>query len=58
MNDRFLLLEDDGLPMRTASDHTKNKFEALKRYIEMFLNATKNMQWRAWNYIDLQAGPG
>ena len=58
MRENYLLPKDDGLPARTASDHTKNKLEALKRYIEMFLNATKNMQWRAWNYIDLQAGPG
>lgn len=44
--------------MRNASEHTKNKLEALKRFIEMFLTATKKGEWRAWNYIDLQAGPG
>lgn len=58
MRENFLLPKDDGLQTRTASDHTKNKLEALKRYIEMFLIATKNMRWRAWNYIDLQSGPG
>ena len=58
MNSKLLEPVDDGLPMRDASDHTKNKLEALKRYIYMFLTATKRGNWRAWNYIDLQAGPG
>ena len=58
MDLKYLEPVDDGLPMRNASEHTKNKLLALKSFIEMFLNGTKNMPWRAWNYLDLQAGPG
>ena len=54
----FLEPVDDGLRLREASDHTRDKLETQKKYIEMFLQATKNDPWRAWNYIDLQAGPG
>lgn len=54
----YLRNETDGLPTRDSQDYAKDKLTILKGYMARFTTAMKDKQWRALNYIDLQAGPG
>lgn len=58
MNSDYLRPVDDGLPMRDSGDYAKDKLKILEAYIHRFIVAMRGKQWRAINYIDLQAGPG
>ena len=49
---------DDGLLARESGEYAKDKLAILNGYLGRFTTAMKDMQWRALNYIDLQAGPG
>lgn len=49
---------DDGLPTRDSQDYAKDKLTILNGYMARFTTAMKDKNWRALNYIDLQAGPG
>jgi three-Cys-motif partner protein len=54
----YLFPLEDGLPMRTSQDYAVDKLYALQAYLEMARTAMKGKDWFAFNYIDLQAGPG
>lgn len=54
----YLKNEEDGLPTRQSQDYAKDKLAILKGYLGRFTTAMKDKNWRALNYIDLQAGPG
>jgi len=56
--DKYLLPEEDGLPMRPSQDYARYKLEALHHYITMTNTSMRDKQWREHFYIDLQAGPG
>jgi len=49
---------EDGLSTRQSQDYAKDKLAILKGYLGRFTTAMKDKNWRALNYIDLQAGPG
>lgn len=56
--DKFLLPEEDGLPMRESQPYVADKLDALKLYLNMALTATKNKPWLDRYYLDLESGPG
>ncbi len=58
MSKDFLEPLDDGLPVREAGDWTKDKLYYLQRYVDIFIKAMYKKPFRAFNYIDLFAGPG
>lgn len=58
MSNPYVETVDDGLPMRDSNDYAKDKLRILEAYIHMFIVSMQNKNWRALNYIDLQAGPG
>ena len=58
MTHQYLRNEADELPTRESQDYAKDKLTILKGYLARFTTAMKDKQWRALNYIDLQAGPG
>jgi three-Cys-motif partner protein len=47
----------DGLALRCVGDWAKEKYDYLRRYIDIFETSMKN-KWRERNFIDLFAGPG
>lgn len=55
--EKFLVEEDDGLPVRESQDYARNKLRILRFYLEQFNVAMKD-KWKTRHYIDLQAGPG
>ena len=55
---KFLLPEDDGLPMRESSEYVSEKLRAVSTYLKMATTAVRNTNWRERFYIDLQSGPG
>ena len=58
MTNKYLANEDDGLLTRESQDYAKDKLTILKGYLGRFTTSMKDKDWRALNYIDLQAGPG
>jgi three-Cys-motif partner protein len=54
----YLEEKDDGLLMRSSGDYAKDKLKILEAYVRMFIVSMRPQNWRAINYIDLQAGPG
>ncbi len=56
--EKFLLPEDDGLPMRESGEYARDKLAAIEIYLRMALTATKNGNWRERYYLDLESGPG
>lgn len=58
MNPHYLRNAEDGLKVRESQDYAKDKLSILNGYINRFTTAMKDKEWRALNYIDLQAGPG
>lgn len=56
--DKFLLEEDDGLPLWPSNQYVHYKLKALATYIQITNTSMKDKPWRARYYIDLQAGPG
>lgn len=55
---KYLLPEDDGLPMRKSHDYALDKLNTLRHYINMMNVSMGDKRWRERFYIDLQAGPG
>jgi three-Cys-motif partner protein len=55
--DKWLLEEDDGLPVRESHEYARNKLKLLRFYLEQF-NVSMKDKWKKRHYIDLQAGPG
>jgi len=47
----------DGLALRCVGDWAKEKYDYLRRYIDIFETSMKN-KWGERNFIDLFAGPG
>ena len=58
MTHQYLMPTDDSLAMRESQDYAKDKLTILNGYLARFTTAMKDKQWRALNYIDLEAGPG
>lgn len=56
--DKYLLPEDDGLPVRPSGDWAQDKLFYVKHYIDTFEKSMRGKPWRARIYIDLFAGPG
>lgn len=56
--DKYLLPEDDGLPIRPSGDWAQDKLFYVKHYIDTFEKSMRNSKWRSRIYIDLFAGPG
>ena len=56
--DKYLLPEDDGLPVRPSGDWAQDKLFYVKHYVDTFENSMREKPWRARIYIDLFAGPG
>lgn len=56
--DKYLLPEDDGLPVRPSGDWAQDKLFYVKHYIDTFEKSMRSKQWRSRVYIDLFAGPG
>jgi len=56
--DKFLLEEDDGLPVRDSQPYALYKLKALTNYASITNQAMHKKLWRRRYYIDLQAGPG
>ena len=54
----YLHLLEDGLVVRKSQAYARDKLYALQAYLHMAMVAMKNKGWSAFNYIDLQAGPG
>ena len=55
---KFLDCVEDGLILSPGKDQANEKLFYLRRYLEMFVIATKNGKWRSVNYIDLFSGAG
>ena len=56
--DKYLLPEDDGLPVRPSGDWAKDKLFYVKHYIDTFEKSMRKKEWRSRIFIDLFAGPG
>jgi three-Cys-motif partner protein len=56
--EKYLLPEDDGLPIRPSGDWAQDKLFYVKHYIDTFEKSMRNSKWRSRIYIDLFAGPG
>jgi three-Cys-motif partner protein len=56
--EKYLLPENDGLPIRLSGDWAQDKLFYVKHYIDTFENSMRNSKWRSRIYIDLFAGPG
>ena len=56
--DKYLLSEDDGLPVRPSGNRAQDKLFYVKHYIDTFEKSMREKPWRARIYIDLFAGPG
>jgi three-Cys-motif partner protein len=56
--DKYLLPENDGLPIRPSGDWAQDKLFYVKHYIDTFERSMRERPWRARIYIDLFAGPG
>lgn len=56
--ENYMLALEDGLDVRISQEYARDKLYALQAYLYMARNAMKNRPWYAFNYIDLQAGPG
>jgi len=56
--DNYLLPEDDGLPIRSFGNWTRDKLHYLESYIYMFETSMRQMKWCARCYIDLFSGKG
>ncbi len=56
--EKYLLPEDDGLPIRVFGKWTKDKLHYLERYVYMFETSMRQMNWCARCYIDLFSGKG
>lgn len=56
--DKYLLPEDDGLPIREFGKWTKDKLHYLERYVYMFETSMRQKNWCARCYIDLFSGKG
>lgn len=54
----FLEPKQDGLAMRESNEYARDKLYALEAYLHMARISMKHKPWYAFNYIDLQAGPG
>jgi len=49
--DKFLLDEDDGLPVRDSQEYARNKLRLLRFYLEQF-NVSMKDKWTTRHYID------
>ena len=58
MNEKYLLPEDDGLPIRSSREYVRYKLNALAIYLDITNTAMSRKPWYARYFIDLQAGPG
>jgi three-Cys-motif partner protein len=56
--EKYLLPEDDGLPIRPSGDWAQDKLFYVKHYIDTFEKSMRKSKWRSRIYIDLFAGPG
>lgn len=56
--DKYLLPENDGLPIRVFGTWTTEKLDYVRRYIYMFETSMRGKPWRRRSYIDLYAGTG
>ncbi len=56
--EKYLLPEDDGLPVRPSGDWAQDKLFYVKHFIDTFEKSMRGQQWRNRIYIDLFAGPG
>jgi len=56
--DKFLLPEDDGLPVRSSNEYARYKLLAVQTYIEITNTSMKEKPWKDRYYVDLFAGPG
>ncbi len=54
---KFLLPEDDGLPMRSSQEYANYKLKALTYYLSVTNTAMRD-KWAVRYFVDLQAGPG
>ena len=58
MNDNLLKPVDDGLPMRESREYARDKLHIIRGYTERLIVSMRDKHWRAYFYIDLEAGPG
>lgn len=56
--DNYLLPLEDGLMKRTSQGYARDKLYAVTAYVTMARVSMNPKGWYAFNYIDLQAGPG
>jgi three-Cys-motif partner protein len=56
--ENYLFSLEDGLDVRVSQEYARDKLNALEAYLNMAMVSMKNRPWSAFNYIDLQAGPG
>lgn len=56
--EKYLLPEDDGLPIRPSGDWAQDKLFYIKHYIDTFEKSMRTKPWRSRIYIDLFAGSG
>jgi three-Cys-motif partner protein len=56
--EKYLLPENDDLPIRASGVWAKDKLFYLKKYIDTFETSMRNMRWRRRIFIDLFSGPG
>lgn len=54
----YLFTLEDGLEMRESQEYARDKLYAVQAYLQMARRAMRAKPWSAFNYIDLQAGPG
>lgn len=58
MNDNLLRPVDDGLPMRESREYARDKLRIIRGYTDRLITSMREKHWRAYFYIDLEAGPG
>lgn len=58
LTNKYLIPEEDGLPMTELQAWAAEKLHYVKRYIYMFTTSMHKKPWRSIRYIDLFAGTG
>lgn len=56
--ENYLFALEDGLAVRDSQEYALDKLHAVRAYLTMARIAMSKTPWTAFNYIDLQAGPG
>ncbi len=49
---------DDGLVMRNSQEYARDKLLIIERYTNRMITSMRDRPWRAFFYIDIEAGPG